>query len=106
MSFQAKAIDITLDVVVADNVPPVVHLDSEKVAWTVTTLVGNALRYVQSRSRRLPGGTISVRTTYDQASSEMTIEVKESNLRFPVAEATRQAVYSSVPRRITSPTLK
>ena len=53
---QAAAADVTLSVVVADDVPAVVHVDSEKVAWAVTTLVGNALRYVRSGSRRMPGG--------------------------------------------------
>ena len=89
MSFQARAVDVTLNVVVADNVPPVLHLDSEKVAWAVTTLVGNALRYVQSRSRRVPGGTIDVRVNYDHAASEMTIEVKDDGPGIPADTVAR-----------------
>ena len=43
----------------------------------VTTLVGNALRYVQTPSRRFGGKAISVRTTLDRASREITIEVRD-----------------------------
>jgi C4-dicarboxylate-specific signal transduction histidine kinase len=50
LASQADAQGVTLSVKVAEDVP-VVHLDSEKVAWAVTTLVGNALRYVQAPSR-------------------------------------------------------
>ena len=39
ISSQAEAAGVTLSVEVADDTPVVVHLDSEKVAWAVTTLV-------------------------------------------------------------------
>jgi hypothetical protein len=42
ISFQATAAYVTLHIVIADEVPAVVHVDSEKVVWAVTTLVGNA----------------------------------------------------------------
>jgi signal transduction histidine kinase len=89
ISFQAGAVDVTLSVEAAADVPPVVHLDSEKVAWAVTTLVGNALRYVRSGSRRTPGGTIGVRGSYDRATSEVTIEVQDDGPGIPADTVTR-----------------
>lgn len=77
LSSQATEVDVTLSVVVAADVPAVVHLDAEKVAWAVTTLVGNALRYVRSGSRRMPGGTINVRVGFDPTSSQVMIEVED-----------------------------
>ncbi len=58
LASQATTADLTLTVEFADDVPAVMHMDSEKVSWAVTTLVGNALRYVQSGSPRLSGGSI------------------------------------------------
>jgi signal transduction histidine kinase len=83
ISFQARAVDITLSINVADNVPPVLQIDSEKIAWAVTTLVGNALRYVRSTSSRLAGKTIDVRTRYDVEKSEVTIDVQDDGPGIP-----------------------
>ncbi len=80
---QAEAAGVTLSVDVADDVPAVVHLDSEKMAWVITTLVGNALRYVQTPSRRLGGKAIDVRTTFDHASSALTITVHDGGPGIP-----------------------
>jgi signal transduction histidine kinase len=77
ISTQADAGGVTLAVKIADDVPAVVHLDAEKVAWAITTLVGNALRYVQTPSRRLGGKAIDVRASFDRASSRITIEVHD-----------------------------
>ena len=55
MQRQAKASDVTLNVVVDDQVPAVVSLDAEKIAWAITVLVGNALRYVHHGSQRHAG---------------------------------------------------
>ena len=83
ISFQAATADVTLSVVVADEVPPVVDLDSDKVGWAITTLVGNALRYVRSGSRRMPGGTIHVRAGVDSAGPQVTIEVQDDGPGIP-----------------------
>jgi signal transduction histidine kinase len=83
ISSQAAAVDVTLRIVVADDVPAIVHLDSEKVAWAVTTLVGNALRYVLSGSRRRPGGAIDVRAAFHGTSSRVTIEVQDDGPGIP-----------------------
>lgn len=89
ISFQAGSVDVTLTVEVADNVPTAVQLDSDKVAWAVTTLVGNALRYVRTPSARLGGKRIDVRATYDRATSEVTIEVQDDGPGIPADTVTR-----------------
>ena len=89
ISSQATEVDVTLSVVVAGDMPPVVHVDSEKLAWAVTTLVGNALRYMRSGSRRMGGGTISVRVGFDHARSRVTIEVQDDGMGIPADTVTR-----------------
>ena len=86
---QAAAADVTLSVVVDADVPAVVRVDSEKVAWAVTTLVGNALRYVRAGSRRMHGGTISVRVAFDPARSQLAIEVQDDGPGIPADTVTR-----------------
>ena len=88
ISSQAASLDVTLSVEVADEVPAVVRLDSEKVAWAVTTLVGNALRYLRAGSRRKPGA-IGVKATYDPAVAEVTVEVKDNGPGIPADTVSR-----------------
>jgi signal transduction histidine kinase len=80
---QAKAFDVTLNVVVDGQVPALVRLDAEKVAWAVTVLVGNALRYVRHGSQIMPGGTITVRVGYNSASPEIALEVQDDGAGIP-----------------------
>jgi signal transduction histidine kinase len=80
---QADAAGVTLTVETADDVPAVVQLDSEKLSWAVTTLVGNALRYVQTPSRRLGGHAIGVSINFDRDSSEITIRVHDDGPGIP-----------------------
>jgi len=89
VSFQARAVNVTLRIDVADDVPSVLQLDSEKVAWAVTTLVGNALRYIRSASGRFAGKAIDVRTRYDPAASEVTIDVQDDGPGIPDDTVTR-----------------
>lgn len=89
ISSQAAAVDVTLQVAVAADVPAVVHLDSEKVAWAVTTLTGNALRYMQTGSRRMSGRTINIGVGFDPPNSLMTIEVKDDGPGIPADSVTR-----------------
>jgi signal transduction histidine kinase len=77
LASQAAATDVTLTVSVAGEVPAVVHVDAEKLAWSVTTLAGNALRYVQAGSRRLGSRSIAVRATLDSNATEVSIEVQD-----------------------------
>jgi len=83
ISSQARAVGVALDIQVADDVPPGMELDVEKVAWAVTTLVGNALRYVRSGSGPLSGRMIDVRASQDPVASEVTIEVQDDGPGIP-----------------------
>jgi signal transduction histidine kinase len=83
ISSQALAADVVLNVTVADDVPAQVNVDPPKLAWAVTTLVGNALRYVQSGPRRSPRGTIDVRVTSDRRDAHVAIEVQDDGPGIP-----------------------
>jgi signal transduction histidine kinase len=89
LSSQALGAGVTLRIVVADHVPAVVHIDAEKVAWAVTTLVGNALRYVQSAPRRPPAGAITVRAAFDPRGAQVTIEVHDNGPGIPAESVAR-----------------
>jgi signal transduction histidine kinase len=86
---QALAAGVELSINVDDNVPAVVHVDTDKLAWAVTTLVGNALRYVQSAGRNAPRGTIRVRVTHDAAAASVTIEVRDNGPGIPSESVAR-----------------
>jgi signal transduction histidine kinase len=83
MQRQARAVDVTLKIVVDRDVPALVSLDGDKIAWVTTVLVGNALRYVHHGSMSMPGGTITVRVTYNSAGPEVTIEVEDDGSGIP-----------------------
>lgn len=80
---QAEAIDGSLTLTIADDVPSRLHLDAEKVAWAVTTLVGNALRYIRPGTRRMPGGAISVQMSHDAGADEVAITVQDDGPGIP-----------------------
>jgi signal transduction histidine kinase len=80
---QAEAIDVAMHIVIDPGVPERMALDAGKIAWAVATLVGNALRYVRSGSRRMPGGTITVQVTYDAPAAEATITVQDDGTGIP-----------------------
>jgi two-component system sensor histidine kinase QseC len=82
LSSQALAARVALNVQVADEVPPEVQVDSEKVAWAVTTLIGSALRYVQSGPHRTPG-QIDVRASYEPPGAELAIEIRDNGPGIP-----------------------
>jgi signal transduction histidine kinase len=89
MSFQASDAGVALNIAVAADVPALVHLDAEKIAWAVTTLVGNALRYMRSAAGPLAGKTIDVRTSYAPARSELTIDVHDDGPGIPADTVNR-----------------
>ena len=80
---QAAAAGVRLTVHVGDDVPPVVHIDAEKIAWAVTTLVGNALRYVQAPSRALGGTAIAVRATCPAPGDMVAIAIDDDGPGIP-----------------------
>jgi two-component system OmpR family sensor kinase len=77
MRSQAAAIDVSLTLSIADDVPGVVRLDPGKIGWAITSLVGNALRYVRRGSRHSPGGAIAVAVSYNRAHPAIVVEVRD-----------------------------
>jgi signal transduction histidine kinase len=73
---QAEAAGFTLSVVFDANTPDRLSLDAEKLAWAVTALVGNALRYAQTGSHHLRGRTIEVRALCP-GGAQLVIEVRD-----------------------------
>ncbi len=73
---QARAARIELRVDALGEVPPFA-IDREKIAWAVTALVGNALRYVRRGSEGELGGSIVVHVEHDRRDRELTISVQD-----------------------------
>src|SRR5262249_36097735 len=80
---QADAFDIGLDVRLDENVPAQLSVDRNKLAWAITALVGNALRYVRHGSRTMPGGSIGVRATFDADERLVVIAVQDDGPGIP-----------------------
>jgi signal transduction histidine kinase len=74
---QAETFDIGLRIRVDDNVPAAVLLDRSKIAWAITALVGNALRYVRHGTQTMPGGSITVHVALDSAARQLVIDVQD-----------------------------
>ncbi len=82
MQPQASAIDVEVTLTADADLPRSISLDPDKIAWAVTTLVGNAMRYVRRGSRLMPGGLVSLGAVYDPAAAEITIVVQDDGLEF------------------------
>ena len=74
---QADAFDVGLRVDVDDDVPVGIAVDERKMAWAITALVGNALRYVRRGSQTMPGGSIAVHVSYDSSAAQIAIDVQD-----------------------------
>jgi signal transduction histidine kinase len=83
MAPQARAIDAALRLEAGPNLPPTMILDAEKIAWTLTALIGNALRFVRRGSSVRPGGTIIVRASQAPGGSEVVLEVADDGVGIP-----------------------
>lgn len=74
---QAKEQRVELRVDTLGDVPQFA-VDREKIAWAITALVGNALRYVRRGGEDGgPGGSIVVHVHYDKSERELTISVQD-----------------------------
>jgi signal transduction histidine kinase len=82
MEPQARALDVTLTIQIAEDTPRTVHVDADKIAWALTALIGNALRYVRHGTSRMPGGSISLRATRDEAGG-VAIDVQDDGPGIP-----------------------
>jgi signal transduction histidine kinase len=80
---QARAIDIDLRVEHDASLRGAVALDAEKVAWAVSTLVGNAFRYVRQGTRLRPGGSIRVHLGCDERSGDVLLSVQDDGPGIP-----------------------
>jgi signal transduction histidine kinase len=69
---QAAAHGVRLDIQIDEDVPTSVHVDRDKVAWAISSLVGSALRHVQG-----PGGLIIVSVSCD-SKSQLVIGVRDN----------------------------
>jgi signal transduction histidine kinase len=83
MTPQARAIDAALRLEAGPHLPSTLMLDAEKIAWTLTALIGNALRFVRRGSSLRPGGTITVRANHSPAASEVVLEVADDGIGIP-----------------------
>lgn len=80
---QAKGLDVDLRVEEDARIPAALALDAEKVAWAVSTLVGNAFRYVRPGTRLRPGGSIVVGIRSDDAAGDVVISVRDDGPGIP-----------------------
>ncbi len=74
---QAAALEVDLRLEVAPRVPTHAVVDPEKLAWIVSSLIGNSLRHVKRGTRSLPGGSVVVQVGFDRASSMLRVEVSD-----------------------------
>jgi signal transduction histidine kinase len=81
MEQQARALEVALTLDVGRDVPRIWYVDADKIAWTITALVGNALRFVRRGTRLRPGGTIQVRARF--ASARVVLEVQDDGPGMP-----------------------
>lgn len=79
---QAQASGAALGTDRAPEVPAAVLMDGEKVAWAVSTLVGNALRFA-----REAGGRIHVHVGWDAAARALLVTVDDNGPGMPEARA-------------------
>ena len=80
---QAESARITLRVECAEDLPERISIDGEKIAWTTTVLVGNALRHVRRGSVDVPGGQIVVRLAHRVAQRMISIHVEDDGDGMP-----------------------
>jgi signal transduction histidine kinase len=69
---QAESAGVSLRIESTGDFPDRLSIDADKVTWSVTTLVGNALRYVlRGDGGAVPGGNVIVRLAHAHGASRM-----------------------------------
>lgn len=76
---QAKSSNVDLTIDQLEGVPPTVVFDGEKIAWALSTLVANALRYARSH--------VGVHVRGDDPTSGLVIEVTDDGPGMPEHKA-------------------
>jgi signal transduction histidine kinase len=83
MQRQARMLGVRLTVRIDDEVPATVHLDRNKVAWAITSLVGSALRHLHG-----PRGSVDVHVSWDMQSG-VTVCVRDNGPGIPSDQLNR-----------------
>jgi two-component system nitrogen regulation sensor histidine kinase GlnL len=78
----AHDIRVTLETEIDPRLP-MVRVDEDKIAWTIGTLIGNALRHVGRGTAFHPGGNVVVRAAVRQETGEVVIEVRDDGPGIP-----------------------
>jgi signal transduction histidine kinase len=79
---QAKEQHIELRVETLGDVPQLL-LDNEKLAWAVSALVGNALRFVRRGTPERAGGSVLVHIVHEREAKEIAIAVQDDGPGIP-----------------------
>ncbi|MGZ3693619.1 MAG: sensor histidine kinase, partial [Bdellovibrionota bacterium] len=58
-------------------------IDPVKIAWVISALVGNSLRFVKSGSRHLPGGSVVVKAIYNSAGRLLEFRIEDDGPGIP-----------------------
>jgi signal transduction histidine kinase len=82
---QAEAEGVTLQLDLPDELPHAASLDADKIAWALSAVVGNALRYVRRGDGGMPGGTIRVRAAHNVAHRMINITVQDDGPGIPAS---------------------
>jgi signal transduction histidine kinase len=92
---QARALDVGLSVTAGEDVPATFAVDPEKIAWAISALVGNAMRYVWRGTRHMPGGSVAVTASRDAATDELILVVEDDGPGIP--EGAVQRMFERAP---------
>lgn len=76
---QAKSSDIDLTFDLEEGIPPALSVDSEKIAWAISTLVANALRYAKKH--------VGVHVRWESTSNDVIVEVSDDGAGIAEAQA-------------------
>jgi signal transduction histidine kinase len=77
LAHQAEGMGVSLRVASESDLPARVSLDGSKIVWAVTTLVGNALRYLRRGGSTLPGGHVGVTLGHNPGQRMVSITVED-----------------------------
>jgi signal transduction histidine kinase len=81
---QAEEDRVSLRVEVPDE-PLAIAVDTDKIAWAVATLVGNALRYVRRGDGAVPGGHVVLRVTPSAPQRMVSLTVHDDGPGIPTS---------------------
>jgi signal transduction histidine kinase len=77
LAHQAEGMGVSLRVEAESDLPARISIDGSKIVWAVTTLVGNALRYLRRGGATLPGGHVGVTLGHSAAQRMVSITVED-----------------------------